>query len=72
MIYEIMYIIPSKYSDSEIEGVNKTVAGFFEIQALTRGARTTTNNTLRNNIFINSEPQSAPGGLRLSSVHCAS
>jgi small subunit ribosomal protein S6 len=30
MIYEIMYIIPSKYSDSEIEGVNKTVAGFFE------------------------------------------
>lgn len=30
MIYEVMYIIPSKYSDSEIEGVNKTVAGYFE------------------------------------------
>jgi small subunit ribosomal protein S6 len=30
MIYEIMYIIPSKFSDSEIEGVTKTVAGLFE------------------------------------------
>ena len=30
MIYEIMYIIPSKYSDSEIDGVIDQVAGVFE------------------------------------------
>lgn len=29
MIYEVMYILPSKYSDSEIEGVNTIVAGLF-------------------------------------------
>jgi small subunit ribosomal protein S6 len=29
MIYEIMYIVPSKYSDSEIEGIQKEVQGLF-------------------------------------------
>lgn len=30
MIYEIMYIIPSKYSDTEIEGITQTINGLFE------------------------------------------
>lgn len=30
MIYEIMYIIPSKYSDTEIEGISTTVNGLYE------------------------------------------
>lgn len=30
MIYEIMYIIPSKYSDSEIEGIQKEVKALYE------------------------------------------
>ncbi|MBT4856581.1 30S ribosomal protein S6 [Candidatus Uhrbacteria bacterium] len=30
MIYEFMYIIPSKFSDSEIDGVINQVAGVFE------------------------------------------
>lgn len=30
MIYEIMYIIPSKYSDSEIEGITETVNGLYK------------------------------------------
>ena len=29
MIYEIMYIIPSRYSDSEVEGVNTRVQALF-------------------------------------------
>jgi small subunit ribosomal protein S6 len=29
MIYEILYIVPSKFSDSEIDGVTKTVDGLF-------------------------------------------
>lgn len=29
MIYEIMYIIPSKFSDSEIEGITETVKGLY-------------------------------------------
>jgi len=30
MLYEIMYIIPAKYSDSEIEGMTKTVSLLLE------------------------------------------
>lgn len=30
MIYEIMYIIPSKFSDSEIEGIQKEVTSLYE------------------------------------------
>lgn len=30
MIYEIMYIIPSKFSDTEIDGISKTVNGLYE------------------------------------------
>ena len=30
MIYEIMYIVPSKFSDNEIEGITGTINGLFE------------------------------------------
>lgn len=30
MIYEIMYIIPSKHSDTEIDGISKTIHGLYE------------------------------------------
>lgn len=30
MIYEIMYIIPSKFSDTEIDGISKTIHGLYE------------------------------------------
>ncbi len=35
MIYEVMYIIPSKYSDSEVEGIATKVGTLFEKQGAT-------------------------------------